>query len=171
MTDHKPDTRTQMSLSVPSHSAANLEAARRLLDPEQSRLIAAHVTLCREDELAQVSGPMLEMRLTDTRLEPLTLHFGGPEVFDGHGLCLRCMGGEKEFRALRQHVLGSRNIRQEAPHITLAHPRNPKSPGNSPANTGDFPQLSSITFHSVCLIEQQGRAPWKLLREFRLRCS
>ena len=79
MTDARPTIRRQLSLYVPPDAARQLEAVRRVLDPVQSRLIPAHVTLCREDELARVSGPELESRLGDARLKPVTLHFGGPE--------------------------------------------------------------------------------------------
>lgn len=145
-----------------------LEATRQLLDPVQSRLIPAHVTLCREDELATITDSQLESRLTDSSLRPITLRFGQPEVFDDHGVLLACVEGEQEFHALREHVLGSRAIRRQSPHMTLAHPRNPRSMDNSWANIARIPQVGAITFSTVHLIEQNGDEPWKIIHEFKL---
>jgi 2'-5' RNA ligase len=163
--------RRQLSLYVPPHAGVELEAARLLLDPVQSRLIPAHVTLCREDELVKVSEPELQARLADTRLKPVTLHFGRPEVFDGHGVLLACIAGEQDFRALREHVLGTSAIRRQAPHITLAHPRNPRSPDNCLSNTAHLPEVTSVTFSSICFIEQRGNEPWRVLQEILLQGS
>jgi 2'-5' RNA ligase len=160
--------RTQLSLYVPASAATGIEAVRRLLDPVQSRLIPAHVTLCREDELARVSRADLQSRLADFQRKPITLLFGRPEVFDGHGVLLPCIGGEEGFRSLREHVLGSKEIRRQAPHITLAHPRNPRSPNNIPSNTAQLPAIIEITFFTVSLIEQAGGEPWTLIQAFEM---
>ncbi len=168
VTDRRQVTRRQLSLYAPSDIAVPLEATRQLLDPVQSRLIPAHVTLCREDELVTITDSQLESRLTDSSLKPITLHFGQPEVFDGHGVLLSCARGEQEFHALREHVLGSRAIRRHSPHMTLAHPRNPRSVGNCPANVARVPQVGAITFSSIHLIEQNADEPWKIIHEFKL---
>jgi 2'-5' RNA ligase len=161
-------TRRQLSLYVPGNVATELEAVRRILDPIQSRLIPAHVTLCREDELGKISGSEVQDRLANPQLRPITLRFGRPEVFFGHGVLLSCIAGEEEFRGLREQLLGSRDLRDQRPHITLAHPRNPKSPGNCLSNTSRLPEVTSITFSTLCLIEQKGSEPWKLLQTFEL---
>lgn len=163
--------RAQLSMYVPRDDAFELEAIRLLVDPVQSRLIPAHVTLCRESELAEISEIELARRLAASHLKPITLRFGPAEVFDGHGILLRCIEGEGEFQALREHVLGSRKIMAQAPHITLAHPRNPKSPGNSLSNTAQLPEVHSFSFSMVCLIKQQEDEPWTVIQEFQLECS
>ena len=164
-------TRTQLSLYVPAGAGGELEAARRLLDPVQSQLIPAHVTLCRQDELAGISAAQLGQRLGDPRPKPLRLQFGRPERFDGHGVLLRCIGGAQAFQRLRVQLLGGAGIDVPAPHITLAHPRNPKSAGNCDATTDCLPAVQAITFAAVCLIEQHGAAPWNVVRRFALAGS
>jgi len=153
---------------VPSSSAAELEAIRRIVDPVQSSLIPAHVTLCREDKISQISRTDLRGRLSNAKLKPITLQFGRPEVFSSHGILLNCIGGEDEFQALREHILGRIDIRTPKPHITLAHPRNPKAPGNSLAVASRLPASTSITFDTICLIEQEGTEPWQVLESFHL---
>lgn len=164
-----PETRRQLSLYVPTDAAVEIEAVRRVVDPIQSGLIPAHVTLCREDELGRLSEAELLERLANPRLEPVTLRFGRPEGFSGHGILLPCIGGEEELRGLREQLLGSAEIRRQEPHITLAHPRNPQAAGSSPAAAAALPESLSITFSTVRLIEQEGREPWKVLRSFELR--
>lgn len=154
---------------LPEPEAPELEAARRLLDPVQSSLIPAHVTLCREDELALVKSDALASRLNDIQAMSVTLYFGRPEVFQGHGILLPCIAGEEAFRSLREHVLGSRAIRRQSPHITLAHPRNPKSAGNCLANANVLPEVIIMTFINVALIEQTGATPWRVLQTYELQ--
>ncbi len=159
--------RKQLSLYAPEPAAIPVEEIRRVVDPVQHRLIPAHVTLCREDELTDLE------RITDTlrgnSFAPVTLRFGKAEFFDGHGLILHCVEGETGFRALREALLGSADIRNQRPHLTLAHPRNPKAPGNALANTAGLPTPFSITFPTVFLIRQTGRQPWEILDRFPLR--
>lgn len=159
--------RTQLSLYAPGPAAISIEEIRRVVDPVQFRLIPAHVTLCREDELTDL--PAVRARLLDNRFAPLTLRFGGVEVFDGHGLLLHCREGEAAFHALREAVLGTTGIRAHRPHITLAHPRNPKAAGNSYETATQLPNPLDITFSTVFLIEQTDGGPWNVLERFPLR--
>jgi 2'-5' RNA ligase len=163
-------TRTQLSLYVPSPLSEPLEEIRRRLDPIQRGLIPAHVTLCREDEIAALAlGPSeIRARLAEAGAAPITLRFGRPESFHGHGVLLPCIDGAREFQALREHVLGSRAIRHPEPHLTLAHPRNPRSPHNDLANAGPLPDDLSITFTTVSLIQQTGPQPWRVLEAYAL---
>ncbi len=161
-------TRTQLSLYVPQPAGASLEALRRLLDPIQANLIPAHVTLCREDELAHLPPGELEARLASPKAQPVTLHFGRPVAFDGHGILLPCIAGADDFQALREHLLGS-TARRHAPHLTLAHPRNPKSANNHLAHAESLPTPLSFTFAIVRHIEQTASSPWRVLREFPLQ--
>lgn len=161
-----PHSRRQLTLYVPAEAAAELEAMRRVLDPVQSGLIPAHVTLCREDELEQLSFP--ELRRQAGTLGAITLHFGRPEAFHEHGILLPCVGGQDEFHALRRRLLGSSDIRRPEPHITLAHPRNPKAPGSSLATAASLPADLSISFDTIRLIQQEGTARWDVLELFGL---
>jgi hypothetical protein len=94
--------------------------------------------------------------------------FGKPESFYEHGILLPCIAGESEFIALREHVLGSRSIRRQPPHITLAHPRNPKATGNYLTNAHALPEKISVTFTRINFIEQTGTTSWRVLDTFGL---
>lgn len=161
-------TRRQLSMFVPRRFAAEIEAVRQIVDPVQSRLIPAHVTLCREDELGKISEAELGARLSSPHLKPITLRFGEPEAFHGHGILLSCIEGLDDFRALRQSLLGASDIRAQLPHLTLAHPRNPQAPGNSLDSAAGLRSLPPIPFSTICLIEQTRSEPWQVLRSVDL---
>ncbi|MFZ6770032.1 2'-5' RNA ligase family protein [Undibacterium sp. Di26W] len=164
-------TRQQLSMFVPALvpalAAVELERVRSIVDPVQSSLIPAHITLCREDEISDF--PPIRQRLQHLVLPPITLTFGVAEVFSGHGLILHCIEGEPAFLQLREYILASSNIKTQRPHLTLAHPRNPKAPGNSLAATACLPNPLQISFTSICLIEQEGSGPWRVLERYALR--
>jgi len=153
---------------VPAAEGARLESLRQELDPVQAALIPAHVTLCREDEIVQLSDSEVEARLPDYSAKPLTLSFGPPVIFQGHGILLPCVAGEREFHELRSRVLGTSTIRRHAPHITLAHPRNPPSANRSLADAMRLPYPMLYNFVTIASIEQIGDAPWRVLRVFTL---
>ena len=162
-----PENRKQLSMYVPQDAAREIEAVRSVVDPIQSSLIPAHVTLCREDELDDLAA--VQARLRSAPFKPLTLRFGKPVAFSAHGLLLECVEGEGRFRALRQYLLASSPVRDQKPHITLAHPRNPRSRGNSLSNALTLPDVIEVTFASIYLIEQEAGKPWQLLDEYELR--
>lgn len=152
---------------LPQEAARDIEAVRKVVDPIQSSLIPAHVTLCRDDELGDLAS--VRARLRSVPFAPLTLRFGEPQAFSGHGWLLPCIAGEDQFRALREYLLASSQIRHQEPHITLAHPRNPRSQGNSSSNISTLPEASEVTFPSIHLIEQEGNEPWQALETYALR--
>lgn len=158
--------RKQLSLYIPADVAKAIEAIRKIVDPIQSNLIPAHVTLCREDELHDLAAT--KARLAHIPLKPITLRFGKPEIFSRHGLLLNCIDGADEFRSLREYLLASKNISNQSPHITLAHPRNPKSSGNLLFNTSRLPEIIEITFSTIYLIEQARNEPWRVLEKYEL---
>jgi hypothetical protein len=41
-------------------------------------------------------------------------------------------------------------------------------PGNCLSSTSRLPEVTSITFPTICLIEQKGSEPWKRLQTFEL---
>lgn len=160
--------RVQLRLYVPEPQAAIIHAVRRILDPLQSRLIPAHATLCREDELATIPPLVLRSRLARLPMTSLTLRFGRPQPFSGHGILLPCEVGAEQFVMLRQHLLGAADVRRLAPHITLAHPRNPKVPGNSIAVAESLPDRISISFCAIRWIEQFEGTPWNVLETYAI---
>ena len=109
--------RNQLTLFVPAQNADVLQATRMTFDPVQTRLIAARVTLCREDEIENFSSVKIRACLAASGIKNVTLRFGAPVPFSGHGILLPCIAGEQEFQALRQLVLGTKNPRRQAPHI------------------------------------------------------
>lgn len=150
--------RLQLTLFAPDEAAAILEPIRRRLDPVQHGLIAAHVTLCREDELAE--SPLAVLRGRAAVPAALTLTFGAPVRFGGHGMLLPCVDGEAAFHQLRIDVLGSDTVRVHSAHITLAHPRNPRAPGNTTASEMAIATPLRMTFTTISLIEQVDDGPW-----------
>ena len=138
--------------------AATLEPIRQRLDPVQHGLIGAHVTLCREDELAE--SPLARLRGLVPLPSAITLTFGAPVGFDAHGVLLPCIDGSTEFHRLRAAVLASTAIRQHAAHITLAHPRNPRAPGNTTPGEISLATPLRVTFGTISLIEQVDGGPW-----------
>ena len=162
-----PEYRKQLSMYVPQDAAQEIEAVRRVIDPIQSRLIPAHVTLCREDEIGDLAS--IRARLRSVPFMPLILRFGKPVAFSGHGILLECVGGEDRFRALRQYLLASRRVRDQKPHLTLAHPRNPRARGDSLIKASTLPDVIEVTFPSICLIQQERSKPWQVLEKYELR--
>jgi len=158
--------RSQLTMFVPEVFAAPIEAIRRVVDPVQHSLIPAHVTLCREDELETFEG--WRERLTAMTAESirLTLRFGRAVSFSGHGIMLPCIEGIEKFRNLRQAILGSDTIRDAQPHMTLAHPRNPKALGNAIEIGSELPSEFEITFDTIRLIEQVDAKPWNVIETF-----
>lgn len=154
--------RRQLSLYLPGDVAAPIEAVRRVLDPMQHALIPAHVTLCRDEEVARASLAALALS------QPLTLVFGRAVLFDGHGILLPCIDGEERFAELRARLLGPGPIRSQTPHITLAHPRNPRAPGNSLDHALTLPPEITVTFPEARLIEQEAGEPWRVIERHAL---
>ena len=153
--------RRQLSLYVPEPQRSAIDAIRAVLDPVQHRLIPAHVTLCREDELADVGADALAGRFAGAA--PITLRFGAPERFAGHGVLMPCVAGESDVHALRQRLLGRRDVRRASPHLTLAHPRNPVAAGNDLAAAAALRDGIVLRFDRAQRIEQVDGRAWRIL--------
>ncbi|MDX1930756.1 MAG: hypothetical protein SFV81_29805, partial [Pirellulaceae bacterium] len=97
-----------------------IESLRHRYNPIQARLIPAHVTLCREDEVEDWDA-------FRTRLEALcpfeiVLGFGAP-VRENNFVFLPVLEGVDEFHDFRCAVL-TKDARKHVPHVTIVHPRN-----------------------------------------------
>ena len=161
--------RLQLSLYVAEPEAQALDALRALLDPVQQALIPAHVTLARDGDINTRSGPDWRERIAALREPALQLRFGTAEPLHEHGIVLRCIDGADRFEALRARVLGPSALRLE-PHITLAHPRNPRAPGNSLASARErLPAGLELRFDSLNLIEQHDGGRWRVLSRAPLK--
>jgi hypothetical protein len=161
-------TRRQLTLFVAEPWALRLDILRRALDPVQAALIAAHVTLCREDEIESLAPHELFTKVASWTEGPICLTFGQAARFNGHGVLLPCAYGSDQFNRLRQWVLQDPGARTHGAHITLAHPRNARCAGNTDATLAACPLELALRFASVALIEQQGAEPWRLIQEAKL---
>jgi 2'-5' RNA ligase superfamily len=162
------NSRDQLTLFVPPSDSTALDAVRQVLDPIQAELIKAHVTLCREDELAGATSASIRARLGDSEVTQVTLRFGAPERFNDHGILLPCIDGELEFQALRQVVLGKAQVRRQIPHITLAHPRNPRASANTLENALSLGSGRTLIFDVITRIRQRGSSSWQSIEEYPL---
>ena len=161
--------RRQLSLYVAEPEASMLEALRLVLDPVQQALIPAHATLAREGEFGQRSDLEWRERVAGLREPCLRMGFGIAEAFHEHGILLHCLAGQEGFEALRARVLGPALL-PLAPHITLAHPRNPRAPGNSlAAARAALPERLDLRFDTLNLVEQHNGGRWRVLARARLQ--
>lgn len=146
--------RRQASLYLPN--ALHVESLRRRHNPVQARLIPAHVTLCREDEVDDWDA-VRETLLSVCPFE-LTLEFGAP-VREHNFVFLPVRKGLDAFHAFRRTLLKA-EPRQHIPHVTIIHPR------NGTCTDSIFEEIASniepfpCTFREVMLIEQKGDGPW-----------
>ena len=160
--------RLQLSLYVGEPEAGTIDALRAGLDPLQQALIPPHVTLARDGDIDTRSGADWRERVAALHESALRLRFGSAEGFHEHGILLRCIGGLDRFDALRARILGPAAL-SLAPHVTLAHPRNPKAPGNSLARArAELPSPLELRFDTLNLIEQCNGGPWRVLARARL---
>jgi 2'-5' RNA ligase len=160
--------RLQLSLYVAEPAARELEGLRAVLDPLQQSLIPAHVTLARDGDIDTRSGDNWRERVASLREAAPRLRFGPAEAFHEHGILLRCTEGADRFQALRVRMLGPTALPLE-PHITLAHPRNPRAPGNSLATARErLPAGVELRFDSLNLIEQRDGGRWCVLARANL---
>jgi len=157
--------RRQLTLFVDSEA---IELIRFKFNRQQFDLIAAHVTLCREDEIENLEA-VLE-NLKDLKFQQhLSLKFRLPERFDdGKGVYMPSAENNPEFDALRKVILCgiTENPRKHLPHITLMHPR------NSACTDIIFNEIRNIhlplemKFDKVSLIEQRHDSAWCIVEEF-----
>jgi hypothetical protein len=169
-TDTGSVVRRQLSLFLSAEDATPIEQLRAVLDPIQFHLIPAHITLCREDELEALE-PVIA-RLQGSSCRSLQFKFARPIGFAGHGILMPCIDGLAEFQQFREYLLGSCQIKTPQPHLTLAHPRNPKAAGNdlhyALQQTRYQPMPYPVTITRISLIEQVAMTPWRVLANYAL---
>ncbi len=142
-----------------------VEPIRQLLDPRQHAIIAAHVTLCRDEELA--AWPEIHERLAHLGAFQLTMQFGDPEVLADGCVLLRPLVGAASYQQLRQSILGP-SAPVHGAHITLLHPRHAVGVRYDLAEIGLALSGLTVTFPSVVLIEQDGDGPWLVHRQWTI---
>lgn len=172
MMDAKKDdsSRRQLTLFVSPSNARIIEEIRRQFNPVQFSLIAAHLTLCREDELPEMTS-LLE-KLNEFNEGKIHVDFGPPQRFaDGKGLFLPGNGQNKAFQQLREAVLGQFGgvTRIHHPHITLIHPRNGTCTDEIFDLIKGYALPRRLVFERVTLIEQHDGGVWQQLHEWSLK--
>lgn len=158
--------RKQLTLFIHQPNGV-IEKIRREFNPVQYHLIAAHVTLCREDEIEPMAATIKRLK-TISLPKPLQLQFTTAKRFaNGKGVFIPTVGHNHQFVALRKEVLGqSELIKEQIPHITLMHP------GNATCTDQLFEQIKTyqlptqLSFKTISLIEQQNGGKWKIVEEF-----
>lgn len=161
--------RLQLSLFVPENSSAAIEEIRSRYNPVQYELIAAHVTLCREDELAPLEAILKNLDQLD--FPAFTISFNRPVRFDhGKGLLLPARDNTV-FQGLRKGVLKgiADQPRIHVPHLTLMHPRNSICTDITFNEILHVPLPDSFQFNCISLIEQVNGSVWVTKKEWPLR--
>jgi 2'-5' RNA ligase len=137
-----------------------IEAVRSRYNPIQARLIPAHVTLCREDEVCD--WETLRSKLESLRPFEITLTFGIP-VREGNFVYLPVVDGLDLYQDFRRRVL-SKDARIQMPHLTLIHPRNGVCTDEIFADiSATFLAPFRYTFREILLIEQEDGSVWNVL--------
>ncbi|MEL6627852.1 MAG: 2'-5' RNA ligase family protein [Bacteroidota bacterium] len=161
--------RRQLTLFLPSEQSQEIEAFRKAYNPIQFQLIAAHITLCREDELTQWN--VISQSLSNLEAGNLTVYLQQPTRFaDAKGLSMEPAGSYTDFQHLRKHILEDTILepRDHKPHITLIHPRNGRCTEAIWHMTQQLHFPPSFTFSQISLIEQKNGGKWETLEVFDL---
>lgn len=162
--------RIQLTLFVPEINSAAIEAIRSRYNPVQYNLIAAHVTLCREDELLDLE--LVQYNLEQLIFPAITIRFDKPVRFnEGKGVLLPALDENTSFQELRKAVLNGikKQPRDHSPHITLMHPRNSSCTSEIMEEILLAALPSSVTFDNISLIEQVNGGKWKPILEHPLK--
>lgn len=148
-------TRRQASLYL--NDAPLIESVRMRFNPAQAKLIPAHVTLIREDEVADWDE--LHQQLKSVGDIELTLQFGAPKR-EANLVYLPVVSGTYEFDELRSALLPGTTPRKHNPHLTVIHPRNGICTDAIFEEILDALSAFEATFTTVSLIEQTDGGPW-----------
>jgi len=163
----KNNTRRQLTLFLNQADAITIEAIRSSYNPLQQQLIAAHVTLCREDEIENIHAVL--HNLENLNQEPVTVFFDEPVRFEnGTGVLIPAAPNNEAFQQLRKKVLAGviDEPRKHQPHITLMHPRNAVCTDAifEAIQKADLP--GQLNFNSVSVIEQTNGGPWVNIKTY-----
>lgn len=161
--------RQQLTLFVDKKDAIEIESIRKKFNPAQHKLIDSHVTLCREDEIANIDKSLDILQKIHT--PSLTIQFGQVIMFENNkGVLLPAFGDNEQFHQLRVKILTALNmpVRRHDPHITLVHPRNSNCTDEIFEEIKSVNLPTSLKFHTVSLIEQIDGGQWQIINRFNL---
>ncbi len=162
--------RQQLTLFVDKKDAHEIESIRKKFNPGQQQLIDSHVTLCREDEIANIDKVLDNLQNLD--IPAITIQFGQPIRFDNNkGVLLPASGYNEQFHHLREKVLIGLSIQvhRHEPHITLMHPRNANCTHEIFEEIQTVTLPVSLKFDTVSLIEQIDGGQWQIIKTFNLK--
>lgn len=164
-----PQARRQLSLFLRNNFEI-IENIRAKYNPVQHDLIAAHVTLCREDEIEQLEQIIENIKAIKLG-KPISIQFGAVERFDeGKGVFIPAKGENIAYFELRKLVLGASELsKEQQPHITLIHPRNGTCTAEIFAQIQAFDLPTELDFDSIRLIEQKEGSKWENVQTFLIR--
>lgn len=161
------EIRKQLTLFI-EESNENIEKIRGKFNPEQYNLINCHITLCREDEIDPIEKIIERIKAINLK-KPIRIELNGVERFaNGNGVFLPATENNIEFIELRETILGTKQIKEQFPHVTLMHPR------NSTCNEKIFSEIkkyvfpTELFFHKISLIEQKNGGKWNLVNEYNI---
>jgi len=161
--------RRQLTLFVSTDEAKVIEEIRKKYNPIQHRLIAAHITLCREDEIEH--WETIEQNLITLKQLPLTIYLEEVKRFaEGKGLFIPAKEQQKAFDVLRKVILKGaiEQPRKHHAHLTLMHPR------NSTCTDATFNEIKALrlpkylVFDTITLIEQENGGVWQKLKTYTI---
>lgn len=162
--------RQQLTLFVDIKDSSEIESIRKKFNPRQWQLIAGHVTLCREDEIANIDQVLGNLQNLDT--STITIHFGQVIRFDNNkGVLLPAFGDNEQFHMVRERILAGSNIsvRRHEPHITLMHPRNSNCTDENFEEIQQVNLPATLNFDTVSHIRQIDGGPWQIIKSFNLK--
>lgn len=159
--------RRQLTLFVSKNEVNVIEQIRKKYNPIQYNLIAAHITLCREDELEK--WEFIEQNLAKLRQLPIVIHFDKIERFaEGKGLFIPAKAQQEAFEQLRKIILKGviEQPRKHHAHLTLMHPRNSTCTDTTFNKIKIVALPKYLVFDTITLIEQENGGVWQKLKTY-----
>lgn len=166
----KKTKRRQLTLFLSESSSSEIEKCREKYNLEQFKLINAHITLCREDEIEQLER--INDNLNKLCFNSFDLEIGKPIRFsDYKGVLIPIIGNEVIFQNLRAEVLNGiiEFPRNQKPHITIMHPRNSSCTDEIFETINNLKLPNKLKFNKISLIEQTFGESWAVLQEYKLK--
>lgn len=170
MTENFKKKRRQLTLFVSESESSEIEKCREQYNLDQFKLIKAHITLCREDELEQLEK--IKANLNKMCFNSFDIELGKPIRFSNHeGVLIPVVGNEVLFQNLRAEVLkGIIEIpRNQKPHITIMHPKNSSCDNQLFETISKIEFPNKLRFNKINLIEQILGESWSILEEYNLK--
>jgi 2'-5' RNA ligase len=144
-----------------------IERIRAEFNPVQYQLVAAHVTLCREDEIEPFEKIIKNIQSIYLQL-PVKIQLNKVERFDDDKGVFISAKNSNDFYTLRKAVLKGMTAfpEKQQPHITLMHPRNSVCTDMIFAEIQACPLPVELIFDTISLMEQYNGERWNIIQQF-----